>query len=95
MAAFDYIKPASLESLINDYAQAKSEGVYYIHTGEKKSAYQSTPQVKGNECYQTKLSHGDILEGFKRSEVIVEETYFMPRQEHTYLETEAGVAYNG
>lgn len=26
MAAFDYVKPPSLESLINDYAQAKSEG---------------------------------------------------------------------
>jgi len=92
--ALDNIK-VDYETLmpLSSAREAMVEGTYNIHTGKNKSTYQSIPQVKGNECYQTELSHGDISEGFKRSEVIVEETYFMSRQEHAYLETEAGVAY--
>ncbi|GAE26095.1 xanthine dehydrogenase [Halalkalibacter wakoensis JCM 9140] len=45
----------------------------------------------GNILHQTDYSHGDIEEGFKDCEFIIEETYETPRQMHTYLETEGGI----
>lgn len=38
-------------------------------------------------------SHGDLEKGFAEADVVFEETYHTPRQEHAYIETEAGIAY--
>jgi CO/xanthine dehydrogenase Mo-binding subunit len=46
----------------------------------------------GNILHEAGHQHGNIEAGFKICDVIVEETYLLPRQMHTYMETEGGVA---
>jgi len=43
----------------------------------------------GNITYSKKLIKGDVTEGFKEADVIVENTYTTSFQEHAYLEPEA------
>lgn len=62
--------------------QAMTAGAYLIHA-----------EAPGNVCVQREFTKGDIEAGFGTAEVVVEETYFTPRQEQAFLETEAGVAY--
>jgi len=38
-------------------------------------------------------SAGDVQEGFARADVIVEQEFFNPYQEHAHIEPEAGIAY--
>jgi CO/xanthine dehydrogenase Mo-binding subunit len=95
--AADAIKKIKVEyDVLPPLAFAKdsiSAGEYRIHTGTGKSAYQSNPEAKGNICYQTRLIHGDVARAFEKSEVVVEDTYSTSRQEHAFLETEAGIAF--
>jgi CO/xanthine dehydrogenase Mo-binding subunit len=46
-----------------------------------------------NICVWDKIRKGDVEEGFANSDVIVEDTYRVPVQEHVYLQPEAGIAY--
>ncbi|KHF41389.1 xanthine dehydrogenase subunit D [Halalkalibacter okhensis] len=46
---------------------------------------------QGNILHQTDYQRGNIDEGFKHCEYVIEETYKTPRQMHTYLETEGGI----
>ncbi|PRS06591.1 xanthine dehydrogenase subunit D [Bacillus halotolerans] len=46
----------------------------------------------GNILHRTFFSHGDVEAGFQSCHTILEETYELPRQMHTYMETEGGVA---
>ncbi|MEC2184264.1 xanthine dehydrogenase subunit D [Bacillus spizizenii] len=46
----------------------------------------------GNILHRACFSHGDVEEGFQASGTVLEETYELPRQMHTYMETEGGVA---
>ncbi len=62
--------------------QAMAEGAYLVHA-----------DAPGNRCCKREFSHGDVVAGFARSEVVVEHTYKTPRQEQAFLETESGVAY--
>lgn len=45
----------------------------------------------GNVLYQAQYEKGDVEEGFANCDVIIEETYKLPRQAHLYMETEGGV----
>lgn len=45
----------------------------------------------GNICHRSSYSNGDVTEAFNSCEVIIEETYDLPRQLHGYMETEGGV----
>ena len=45
----------------------------------------------GNVCHRSSYSNGNVTEAFDACEVIVEETYELPRQLHGYMETEGGV----
>lgn len=47
---------------------------------------------KGNIAVTTKIRKGDVDKGFNGSDVIVEDTYWSPYQDHTYMETEAAYA---
>ena len=47
---------------------------------------------KGNIAVTTKIRKGDVDKGFNDSDVIVEDTYWSPYQDHTYMETEAAYA---
>jgi len=45
----------------------------------------------GNICHRASFTNGDVTKAFEECEVIVEETYEVPRQLHGYMETEGGV----
>ncbi|KRE39984.1 xanthine dehydrogenase subunit D [Paenibacillus sp. Soil522] len=51
------------------------------------------PQLhpRGNAMHRTSFTRGDIEEGFAKCAHIIEETYYTPRQMHTYMETEGGL----
>ena len=46
-----------------------------------------------NICVHDKIRKGDMEQGFANADVIVEDEYFAPIQEHAYLQPEAGLAY--
>ncbi|HEY6072943.1 MAG TPA: xanthine dehydrogenase family protein molybdopterin-binding subunit, partial [Anaerolineales bacterium] len=46
-----------------------------------------------NICVHYRIRKGDVEEGFKNADVIVECEYRTPVQEHAYLQPEAGLAY--
>ncbi len=48
---------------------------------------------KGNLLLEFHVIKGDVLRGFKESEVIVEETYSTTWIDHAYLEPDAGISY--
>ncbi|ALC82270.1 xanthine dehydrogenase subunit D [Bacillus gobiensis] len=45
----------------------------------------------GNILHEAGHQHGDVEAGFRSSDLILAETYHLPRQMHTYMETEGGV----
>ena len=47
----------------------------------------------GNVLRRWHLRKGDIAEGFRRAEVVVEETYRTPFVDHVYIETETGIGW--
>ena len=53
------------------------------------------PQIDpgGNLLAENRLRSGDIAEGFARADVVVENTYTTPWNEHAYLEPEAALAF--
>jgi xanthine dehydrogenase D subunit len=65
--------------LVDDPIKAVSEDSPKVHDG-------------GNVHLHTKIVRGDVEEGFKEADLIVEHTYYTSRQEHAFLETESGVA---
>lgn len=62
--------------------EAMEAGAYLVH-----------PEAAGNRCCLREFAHGDVVAGFQAADVVVEETYFTPRQEQAFLEPESGVAY--
>lgn len=51
------------------------------------------PEKGSNILHSYRIRKGDIEEGFRRADVIVEAEYHTPAQEHAYLQPEAGVSY--
>lgn len=51
------------------------------------------PQLhpQGNALHRTAFGRGNVIEGFNQCTHILEETYYTPRQMHTYMETEGGL----
>lgn len=54
----------------------------------------NAPKVhdKGNICLHTLIAKGDVEQGFREADLIIEREYRTPRQAHVPLETESGVA---
>ncbi|UOQ83360.1 xanthine dehydrogenase subunit D [Gracilibacillus salinarum] len=59
----------------------------------EKALVNNAPQLHpdGNVLHTANYHAGNIDQGFANCEVVVEETYQLPRQMHTYMETEGGV----
>jgi xanthine dehydrogenase D subunit len=55
---------------------------------------ESSPKVHdgGNVHHRIKVERGDVDTAFREAEVVVENTYYTPRQMHAFMETESGVA---
>ena len=47
----------------------------------------------GNVLRRWHLRSGDVVEGFRRADVVVEHTYRTPFVDHVYLETETGIGW--
>lgn len=62
-----------------DIDAAQEEGALPIH-------------ADGNIALTTKIRKGSTERGFKEADVIVEDTYWSPYQDHVYIETEAAYA---
>jgi len=73
---------------ITDPRDAMQPGAFRLH-GERGD--NSHPD--GNILSQIHIRRGDIEQGFASAEVIVENDYYLPMQEHVYLQPEAGLAY--
>lgn len=51
------------------------------------------PHVKNNIAWYDRVRKGDVEEAFLKADIIIENEYVTPVQEHAYLQPEAGVAY--
>lgn len=70
------------------------ESLTVVSTVEEALAH-GAPQLhpNGNVLWQRKIVRGNIDEAFANAVVIVDNTYSCGRCEHSYLETEAGIAW--
>lgn len=59
----------------------------------ENSAFKLHPEKESNVFCNYHIRHGDINEGFKQADIIIEGTYVTPVQEHAYLQPEAGLGY--
>lgn len=59
----------------------------------KPDAPRIHPELDSNVFSHHKLYNGDIEEGFRQADVIVESVLNTPAQEHAFLQTESGLAY--
>jgi len=63
------------------------------HAAMRAGAWQIHPHYAGNILKHIPIRKGDVARGFAECEVSVEGDYFLPAQEHAYLQPEAGLAY--
>ena len=72
------------------------EDLPIVDTIEKAMAADATlvhPNRGSNICVNYRIRKGDIDSAFKRADVIIEDEYHTPVQEHAYLQPEAGISY--
>jgi CO/xanthine dehydrogenase Mo-binding subunit len=69
--------------LLTDPKEALKPGAFILH-----------PELgQTNVCVHDKIRKGDVEAGFALADIILEQEYRVPVQEHAYLQPEAGVAY--
>ena len=68
--------------VVTDPLEARKEDSVLVH-----------PDHGSNVLTHYRVRFGDVEDPFAGADVIVEEEYFTPAQEHIYLQPEAGVAY--
>ena len=97
-AALDLIE-VEYEELpaVFDEVEAARAGAVLVHEqhqiSDNDAAYFGMrPQPGTNICHRFRIRHGDINEGFKQAEVIVEETYHTASAQHAPMEPHASLA---
>ena len=80
-----------------DAVEAVAEGAPLVHEhhaiSDNDAAYFGIrPQEGTNICHRFRIRHGDMEEGFKQADVVVEETYRTPGAQHASMEPHASVA---
>ncbi len=68
--------------ILEDPREAMQPGAFQIH-----------PDKENNVVLHYKVRNGDISEGFKQSDVVIECDYATPVQEHAFLQPESGISY--
>lgn len=71
--------------LVSDPLEAIREGAPQL--------FDHLAEVKNNICHHTKLAEGDIEEGFRQSDVILEDTFTTPVTQHCHLEPHITLAW--
>jgi CO/xanthine dehydrogenase Mo-binding subunit len=89
-AASDVQARAAVEAIDVDYEPLP--GVFDIEAALAPDALRVHPD-RDNVLIHWRLRQGDVDEGFRRADVVVERTYRTQRVDHAYLEPEAGVAW--
>lgn len=64
-----------------------------VHLAFKEDAPLLHPERGTNTFSHYRIRKGNIEDGFKQADVIVEGIYHTPLQEHAYLQPEAGISY--
>lgn len=64
-----------------------------MHKALKSDSILLHPDLGSNEFCHYRIRKGDIEDGFKNADVVIESDYHTPVQEHAFLQPEAGVAY--
>jgi CO/xanthine dehydrogenase Mo-binding subunit len=64
-----------------------------VHLAMKSDAILLQPEKKSNIFCHYEVKKGNVSEAFKQADLIVENDYFTPAQEHAYLQPEAGLGY--
>lgn len=69
------------------------EGVFDPREALKPGAYVVSSENKDNVVMRSGVHCGDVEEGFKQADLIIENNYYVPAVDHAYLEPEAGVCW--
>lgn len=64
-----------------------------VHEALKPETILLHPDRDSNEFVHYRIRNGNIEEGFKQADVIIEGDYHSPVQEHAFLQPEAGISY--
>jgi len=66
-----------------------------VLTDPEEAMKEDAPKIheEGNIHLHTEITRGDVESAFKAADLLIEETFFTGRQDHTPLETEGGVAF--
>ena len=67
--------------IVTDAVEAMSD-VFILH-----------PEQGTNIRDHNKIRKGDIEEGWRLADIVIEDTYYLPHQEHAFLQPEAGLGY--
>lgn len=60
----------------------------------ERACLEESPLIHSERFQGTyEFIRGDVQKGLSESHLVLEETFFSPRQEHAYLEAEGGIAY--
>lgn len=64
-----------------------------VHEALKPETILLHPDRESNEFVHYRIRNGNVEEGFKQADVIIEGDYHSPVQEHAFLQPEAGISY--
>ena len=64
-----------------------------VHEAMKPEAVLLHPDLGTNEFVHFRIRKGNMEEGFKQADLIIEGDYHTPIQEHAFLQPEAGISY--
>jgi CO/xanthine dehydrogenase Mo-binding subunit len=64
-----------------------------VHEALKIDSILLHPDRKTNELVHYRIRKGNMDEGFKKADVVIEGDYHTPVQEHAFLQPEAGISY--
>jgi CO/xanthine dehydrogenase Mo-binding subunit len=67
--------------------------VAYSHKALHEETILLHPEKGSNLIGRYRIRKGDVTQAFAQADVIIEDTYRTPAQEHAYLQPEAGIAY--
>lgn len=93
--AFIIAENESSASLASQAMQIEYENLPVINELEqsKKDDVLIHQDCKSNRCSHFQIYKGDCEKGFHNADVIIEDDYYTPVQEHAFLQPEAGVAF--
>ena len=88
----DSLGPVSYTHLCEDAAKLVKidydvqEGVFDPREALKPGAYVVSSENKDNVVMRSGVHCGDVEEGFKQADLIIENNYYVPAVDHAYLE---------